>query len=75
MVSLDELGDETIRVLDNLAHPVVDFLGVHPLVNNESVEFVEHEACFDLGLPRLSDNSGRLRTHTLDAIDQDESTI
>lgn len=74
-VSLDELWYVAVGVFNDLIDPVVDFFRVIPFVDDQSVKFVEHQAGFDLGFPRLPNDGGCLRTDTLDHVDHHQSTI
>ena len=75
MVTLNQLGDVTISILNDLHNPVVTLLGIIPLIDDESVDFVEHEDSFDFGLPSLSNDCGGLWTDTLNAVNHNNCTI
>ena len=71
IVLLNQVGDVGVGVLNDLLNPQVGILWLHPLIDDQPIEFVEDQTSLDLGLPRLPDNSSGLRTDALDNIDQD----
>lgn len=68
MFSLNQLRDVTICVFYDIHNPLVDLLSAHPLINYETVDFVEHQTGLDFGFPSLANDSNCLRTYTFNAI-------
>ena len=64
-----------VCIFDDLLNPQVCFLGVEVLVDNEPIDFVQHQASLDLGLPSLLYDRSGLRADTLDDIDDDKRAV
>ena len=66
---LNQLGDVTICVFNYVHNPLVYFLSVHPLIDDKTVNFVEHQTSLDFCFPGLANDRDCLWTHTFDAVD------
>ena len=72
---MDKFRHVAISILNDLHDPIVALFSVVPLINNESIYLVQHEACFDSSFPSLADDSGGLRGDALYAIDHNAGAV
>ena len=75
MVSLNELRYIAIDVFNDLKHPIVALFCIIPFIDDQSVDFVEHQNSLNFSLPSLANDRRRLRADTLNAINHDDSAV